>query len=196
MSLYDLLNKRGISLGEQGRGFSFNFEDGEHTTSQYEYMFSKFLKENGFIYNKDYFRDVKYKTFIQNYNKNMNCDYMLNLNGEKVYIEIAGMIDAYKTWYYRNKEIITSKSKENYRKKLSEKEKMLKSNNLKYFILFPCDLTTENFKNIILNPSLELKYSIECFHQNNIDWKKVKKIGELDYSKNVYRFKNDKLKVS
>lgn len=196
MSLCDLLNKRGISLGEQGREFSFNFEDGERTTSQYEYMFSKFLKENGFVYNKDYFRDVKYKTFIQNYTKNMNCDYVLTLNGEKVYIEIAGVIDAYKTWYYRNKEIATSKSKENYRKKLSEKEKMLKSNNLKYFILFPCDLTTKNFKNIILTPSLELKHSIEYFHQNNIDWKKVKEIGELDYSKNVYRFKNDKLKVS
>lgn len=196
ISFCDLLNKRGITLGKQGRGFNFYFEDGEHTASQYEYMFSKFLKNNGFIYNKNYFRDVKYNTFIKNYTKNMNCDYVLNLNGENVYIEIAGIIEVYKTWYYENKEISTSKSKEIYRKKLSKKEKMLKSNNLKYFILFPCDLTTENFKNIILNPSLELKYSIECFHQNNIDWKKVKKIGELDYSKNVYRFKNDKLKVS
>lgn len=73
---------------------------------------------------------------------------------------------------------------------------MLKSNNLKYFILFPCDLTTENFKKIISNPSLELKHNIECFHQNNIDWHKVREIGELDYSKNVYRFKNNELKAS
>lgn len=196
MSFCDLLNKRGINLGEQGRGLNFYFEDGEHTTSQYEYMFSNFLKENGFIYNKDYFRDIKYKTFIRNYTKNMNCDYVLHFNGEKIYIEIAGIIEAYKTWYYENKEISTSKSKEVYRQKLLEKEEMLKSNNLKYFILFPCDLTTENFKKIISNPSLELKHNIECFHQNNIDWHKVREIGELDYSKNVYRFKNNELKAS
>lgn len=191
-----MLKENGINVGKQGSGLNFYFEDGEHTTSQYEYMFSKFLKNNGFVYNKDYFRDVKYKTFIYNYTQNMNCDYVLDINGEKVYIEIAGIIEVYKIWYYKNKEITTSKSKEIYRKKLSEKEKMLKSNNLKYFILFPCDLTTENFKNIISNPSLELKYKIECFHQNNIDWKKVKEIGELDYSKNVYRFKNEESKVS
>lgn len=57
----------------------------------------------------------------------------------------------------------------------------------------------ERFKELVKIKCKELDIeiiAIECFHQNNIDWKKVKKIGELDYSKNVYRFKNDKLKVS
>ena len=92
--------------------------------------------------------------------------------------------------YYDDKEINYSNSKEKYRLKLKEKECLLKENNVKYFILFPCDLTKENFKNIIHNPNLVLKHSIENFHRSNIDWIKVRKIGELDYSKDVIKDDN------
>ena len=64
---------------------------------------------------------------------------------------------------------------------------MLKTNGLKYFILFPCDLTQENFKNIIHNQNLQVKHKIENFYKNNIDWEKVRIIGELDYSQDVIR---------
>lgn len=82
----DLLMDNNIRLGNQGSGISFTFEDNEHTTSRYEYMFSKFLKENGFDYCKTYFRDVRYSTFIDGYNGLMNCDYVININGEYIYI--------------------------------------------------------------------------------------------------------------
>lgn len=187
ISLSNHLKSFGINFGKQGNGINFTFDDGEKVASQFEYMFSKFLKENNFVYNVDYFRDVKYKNFIQSYNGNMNCDYVVNSHRRTIYIEIAGIIADYKTWFYEDRVITYSKSKENYRLKLKEKEKMLKSNNLDYYILFPCDLTLQNFKNILFNEYPELRKEIEGFYKNNIDWKKVQKIGELDYTKDVIR---------
>ena len=181
------LNTFGITFGNQGRGINYDFDDGEHITSQYEYMFSKFLKQNGFIYKKDYFRDIKYSTFITEYSGNMNCDYVIHTQDEILYIEIAGIIADYKTWYYEDKKISRSKSKEKYRMKLKEKETMLKNNGLKYFILFPCDLTQENFEDILHNQNLKIKHRIENFYKNNIDWEKVRSIGRLDYSQDIIR---------
>lgn len=187
IGLVEYASKYDIYFGKQGHGINYNFDDGEHTTSQFEYMFSNYLKNHGFIYNKDYFRDVKYSSFIEDCTTNQNCDYVLYVNNSPVYIEIAGILQGYKEWYYSNREISSSKSKEKYRLKLKQKESMLKNSNLKYFILFPCDLTTENFDRIINNPTLKLKNEIESFNINNIDWIKVREIGELDYSKDVIR---------
>lgn len=181
-NLQDLLTQKGLSLGKQGCGISFVFEDGEHITSQFEYIFSKYLKDYGLKYNVDYFRDVKYSTFIPECNNNMNCDYVIHINDKIIYIEIAGIIEAYKEWFLEAKPIISSKSKEKYRQKLSEKQKMLKDNNLIYFILFPCDLTKDNMKSILEGNPAELRKQIESFMQNNIDWIKVRESGELDYS--------------
>lgn len=186
--LQDILSKHNVSLGKQGNGINFDFSDGEHVTSQFEYMFSKYLRDYGLKYNVDYFRDVKYSTFISEYKNNMNCDYVIHINDKTIYIEIAGILAEYKTWFYDDRVIGRSKSKENYRLKLKKKEEMLKSHNLIYFILFPCDLTKDNFKNILENGSLELKKDIENFNQNNIDWVKIRNTtGELDYSKPFLR---------
>ena len=196
IGLVEYAKKYNIYFGQQGRGINYTFEDGEHTTSQFEYIFSNYLKGHGFKYNINYFRDVKYSNFIKGCKTNQNCDYVLYINGIPIYIEIAGIIEDYKEWYYSDREISSSKSKEKYRIKLNQKESMLKNSNLKYFILFPCDLTTENFERIISNPSLELKHEIESFNINNIDWIKVREIGELDYSKDVIRTDFNHKKVS
>lgn len=184
-TLSKIFADHGVNLGKQGQGINFNFPDGEHVTSQFEYMFSKYLKDYGLKYNIDYFRDVKYSTFIPEYKNNMNCDYVIHTNDKTIYIEIAGIIEAYKEWYYSNKSITNSNRKEKYRQKLMKKEKMLKSHNLTYFISFPCDLTKDNFKNILENSSLELKNNIEQFMKNNIDWVKVRDVGELKYSDDI-----------
>ena len=113
--------------------------------------------------------------------------FAIHINNKTTYIEIAGILAEYKTWFYKDKPISRSKSKENYRQKLKKKEEMLKSHGLIYFILFPCDLTKDNFKNILKNGSLELKKTIEQFNQNNIDWIKIRETGELDYSKPFLR---------
>ena len=184
-SLPNIFKNYYTNMGVQGDGIKYYFDDGETTMSQFEYLFSKFLKDFGLQYDKDYFRDVKYKTFVPDCDSNINCDYVLYYRGEVIYIEIAGVIDEYKTWYYDNKPISSSKSKETYRLKLKEKENILKSNHLKYFILFPCDLTKENFISILQDGSLELKHQIESFSKNNIDWNKVLDIGELKYTDNI-----------
>lgn len=183
--LQDLLGKYNVYLGKQGNGICFNFDDGEHVTSQFEYMFSKYLKDNGFDYNKDYFRDVNYSSFIKEYNGNMNCDYVIHIKNQIIYVEIAGIIEAYKEWFINDRSIVRSKSKERYRLKLLEKQKMLKENGLHYYILFPCDLTHDNFYNILNNDSISLRKMIESFMKNNIDWKKIREIGELKYTSDI-----------
>lgn len=184
MSFSDYIKTLGFRTGKRGTGTSFKFEDGEITTSQFEFLFSKFLKDYGLKYNVDYYRDVKYDNFISDYKGNMNCDYLINYNNKTIYVEIAGIIEAYKNWYYEDREITRSKSKEKYRLKIKLKEQMLKDNNLIYFILFPCDLTRDNFIAILENSSLELKPNIERFMKNNIDWVKIQEIGELKYKCN------------
>ena len=187
IKLVEYMAKFNVHFGKQGHGINYIFDDGEHTNSQFEYMFSTYLRKSGLIYNKDYFRDVKYSSFIKNCKNNQNCDYVLYINETYVYIEIAGILQDYKQWHYNDRKILSSNSKEKYRVKLRHKEFMLKSNNLKYFILFPCDLTKANFDRIINNPTLELKHEIELFNVNNIDWIKVREIGELDFSKNIIK---------
>lgn len=187
-SLQEIFEKYGVTLGKQGNGILYDFDDGEHTTSQFEYMFSKFLRNYGLQYNVDYFRDVKYSTFIDGYNDLLNCDYVIHVHNKIIYIEIAGIIEEYKSWYYQNKSIDRSKSKEKYRIKLQKKETMLKENGLIYFILFPCDLTEDNMLAILEDCSLELRKSIEKFKQNNIDWVKIRENGgKLDYSQPFLR---------
>ena len=184
-TLSEVLVDYGISLGKQGRGINFDFEDGEHITSQFEYMFSKYLKSYGLKYNVDYFRDVKYSTFIPDCKNNMNCDYVIHINGKTIYIEIAGIIEAYKEWFFNDRPITNRKSREKYRLKLLEKQKMLRDNNLIYFILFPCDLTHDNFKSILTDSSISLRKKIESFMKNNINWIKVRDNGELKYSSDI-----------
>lgn len=184
-TLSEVLVDYGISLGKQGRGINFDFEDGEHITSQFEYMFSKYLKSYGLKYSVDYFRDVKYSTFIPDCKNNMNCDYVILINDKTIYIEIAGIIEAYKEWFFNDRPITNRKSREKYRLKLLEKQRMLRDNNLIYFILFPCDLTHDNFKSILTDSSISLRKKIESFMKNNIDWVKIRDNGELKYSSDI-----------
>lgn len=184
-TLSNILLKYNIHLGKQGRGISFDFDDGEHVTSQFEYMFSKCLRDYGLVYNVNYFRDIKYSDFISTYKGNMNCDYIIHIGGKTLYIEIAGIIEPYKEWFFKNKPIINSKSREKYRLKLLKKQQLLRENDLKYFILFPCDLTRDNIQAILEDGSIRLRKQIEGFMKNNIDWIKVRQNGELKYKDNI-----------
>lgn len=192
-SLKDYLCENGIIIGNNGEGLVYDFSDGEKTVSQWEYLFSKYLRNIGLEYNKDYFRDIKYNTLDNNYKGNMNIDYEIHINNKIIYIEIAGLLDHYKQWYYSDKEITNSKSKNKYRLKLKEKERMLNSNNLIYFILFPCDLTIENFNNILNYPTIKLRKEIEIFYCNNIDWVKIQELGMLKYKENELSVHGNKI---
>lgn len=141
MSIREYISLIGFNYIEAGNGLNYDFKDGEHVKSQFEMIVSRVLKEKlNLVFNKDYFKEVRYNTFIPNYNELMDCDYVIKYKGETIYIEVAGMLRDNKKNFIDNIPIITSKSKEKYRQKLIQKEKMLKGNNLKYYILFPSDI--------------------------------------------------------
>lgn len=130
-----------FKLQKEGFGSIHRFIDGEISKSNYEFTFSNKLKELGYIYNKDYFRDVRYREFIKNYDGLLDCDYIIKINNRDIYIEIAGMLRDNEDNYYNNIPIMeNSKRRENYRLKLKKKEQMLKENNLEYYIILPSDM--------------------------------------------------------
>lgn len=143
------LESIGFTLTKSGDGLKYQYDDNEEVKSQFEKQFSDFLRKLGLKYNRDYYRDIRYKNFIKFYSGLLDCDYVINYKNRTIYVEIAGVLRDYKQWYLDNKPL-NSKSKEKYRLKLMEKEKMLKENNLEYYILFPSDLQ-EDFLMSIFN---------------------------------------------
>lgn len=148
ISFREFLQSLGFELQKAGNGLNYTYEDGEKVKSQYELDFSNLLREYSLIFNKDYFREVRYKTFIKDYNKLMDCDYVIHYNNEMIYVEIVGMLRDYKNNLINNIPITTSKSKEKYRKSLTKKETMLKENGLTYYLLFPDDINSEKLNTI------------------------------------------------
>jgi hypothetical protein len=147
ITIRNFIESIGFNLIEAGSGYNFLYDDEELVKSQYEFFFSNYLRDRGLIFNKDYYRDVRYAKFIMKYNCGYNCDYVINYNNKLIYIEIAGMLRDYKDWYYENR-IINNKTRENYKNKLKTKELLLKDNNLNYYILFPSDLNEEYLSKI------------------------------------------------
>lgn len=149
-TLNEAIKEYGCELQRTGNGLNYKYDDGEKTVSKYEYDFSNFLRNNGFKFEKDYFRNVPYKSLDVSYNGNMNCDYLLILNNKKVYIELAGILgnkghqDA-----YRNNIPIKSKSKELYRQSLYQKRDIFERNNLDYYILLKDDMNENTYTEIL-----------------------------------------------
>ncbi|MDD4738262.1 MAG: hypothetical protein PHF54_03340 [Candidatus Pacebacteria bacterium] len=137
MSLGDYIKSIGFIPNQSGMGMIYEFEDGEITTSQWEYICTKFFKDNGFKYE----RNIKYKTFILNYKGNKDCDYVFNINNIIWYVEIAGILD-----YTRQKSKTYVRNK--YKINLEQKEKMLKDNNLNYNIIYPHELVNKSLKEV------------------------------------------------
>ncbi len=148
MTLGEFIKTIGFIPTDSGRGMNYTFEDGEITTSKYEFLFSTNLRRCSLVYGESYLRDVPYGDFIKEYNGRMNCDYVINYCNKITYIEIAGMLkDCQNT--YKNKPIKNSTKKEEYRLKLLEKERMLIENGFEYKILFPNDFNDGNNISII-----------------------------------------------
>ncbi len=175
------LKRLGLTLVSPGRGLVHDFEDGERTTSQYENIFSSYLRGLGLVYNVDYFRDVKYSKVVDGYTGNMNCDYVITYKKRKIFVEIAGVIAEYKSWYYSNKHIKSCKTKNKYMDKLHEKESMLSGQGLDYFILFPCDLTCEILVEMLVFEYKSTFEKIIEFNHTNVDWVDARKRGRLEY---------------
>lgn len=136
----------GCMFNKNGFSHSYTFEDGEITYSNLEYKVSSFLRENGFVYNVDYFRSVPYKQFSNDSSK-MNCDYYFPKNG--LYVEVAGIISS-NNGKWKDKEYSTEQENE-YKNTLIKKEDIFIKNKLNYLFLFPEDIQTDFYKKLILS---------------------------------------------
>lgn len=149
-TLREYIESLGLKLQQSGNGMNYKFEDGENVVSFYEYEFSSFLRDNGFIFSQTYFRNIPYKDLDNLYKGKMNCDYEIILNGNKIYIELAGILgNKEHQKAYRNNIKINSKSKELYRQKLYQKRDIFERNNLAYYILLPDEMNIQTYKNIL-----------------------------------------------
>lgn len=150
ITLNTLIEKYGCKLQQAGNGLNYTFDNGEKIVSKYEYDFSNFLRKHGLIYKIDYYRDVPYRNLDSTYSGNMNCDYLIILNGKKVYIELAGILgNKAHQEAYRNNISINSKSKELYRQKLNQKREIFENNGLEYYILLPDEMNEKTYENIL-----------------------------------------------
>lgn len=150
MTFREYIVSLGYELQKAGNGMNYKFDDGEVTTSLYEYEFSNFLRRNGFKYGMSYFRNIYYKKLDSEYKGNMNCDYRIDFNGKSIYIELAGILgNKEHQEAYKNNIPLKSKSKEEYRQKLNQKREIFERNNLEYYILLPDEMNEENYKNIL-----------------------------------------------
>lgn len=145
VDLYAYIKSLGCCLNPTAFSYSYIFDDGEKIDSNMEYEFSNFLRKQGYVYKKDYFRAVKYKTF-SNIKSKINCDYVIILNNIPIYIEIAGIIDGYDgEWKTHN---YSTKLANNYKDKMILKEKILSDSHLDYLFLFKDDMKSQKYKDI------------------------------------------------
>jgi hypothetical protein len=126
------------------------FDDGEKIYSKYEQMFSLYLRDLGLIYNKDYFRDVKYNTFSDiNLKSGINCDYQINYGGRTFYVELAGMIhNKHNEECFKNNTVIQNSITEAYRVVLTQKRELFEKYNLEYHILLASQLNKTTYNKI------------------------------------------------
>ena len=141
-TIRDIIEGFGYELQKEGMGITNLYSDGEKTRSSYEKQFSDKLREYGYLYNKDYYRDIKYKEFINNYDGLLDCDYIIKVNESYIFIEVACLLDENQN--YKEYNSYKSNSKKKYAKKLIEKENMFIKENLNYFLLFVSDFKKYN----------------------------------------------------
>lgn len=139
ISLVQFINDLGYQTNKCGMGMVFQFDDGEITTSQFEYKVSKYLRSK----NYNYLRNYPYQNIQPSYNGKKDCDYVIELNSGKCFVEIAGMLDYTKV--SKNKDDFI---RQKYKVDLEEKEKMLQSANLNYRIIYPEELQKKSIEDV------------------------------------------------
>jgi len=136
-NIRDFIESNGYKLKAPGNGLRYKFHDGEIASSIYEFYFSKLLRESSYVFNATYFRNVRYRKFIDKCDRLIDCDYVVLLkNGENKFIEIAGMLKDREKKYYSGTKF-EKNSKQLYAMKLRLKERLLSESNLNYTIFFP-----------------------------------------------------------
>lgn len=156
LDIFAYIKSLGFEMNPNNFSFKYTFDDGERAVSTMEFDFSTYIRSLGYEYNKSYFRDVMYKTFTNSDKKRkINCDYcMLLPNGEKLYVEIAGVIpnDTADWRHYEYK----YKHHQEYQQKMLYKEKILIENKCNYLFLFSSEMKNGSYKEILQNKINEI----------------------------------------
>lgn len=134
----------GVTMSPTDYANCYTFEDGERTVSSMERDFSSWLRENGFRYNVDYYRDYKYSNFT-NATGRINCDYFFPYINGGCCIEIAGIITNLLNDDWRTHEY-ASEFENKYRDKMVDKESHLKSSCVPFLFLFSNEMKDELYK--------------------------------------------------
>lgn len=98
-------------------------------------------------HNIEYKRNVRYKTFTDEQSK-IDCDYVIQVDGKPLYIEIAGIIYNTLEDDWRNRKY-ASKRENSYRDKMILKEKLLLNANVDFIFLFPWDMVSGKYVDIL-----------------------------------------------
>ena len=146
IDLFAYIKSLGFQMNPSEFSHRYTFDDGERVVSRYEYDFSDFIRnEIGLTYNRNYKRDVLYRSFADIKTKS-NCDYVINISGIDLYIEIAGIINNTKKEDWRTKEF-SSNTENLYKDKMIFKEGLLLKHNKPFLFLFPNDMKDDSYKN-------------------------------------------------
>jgi hypothetical protein len=142
----------GFTMCQNNIGNTHTFDDGEIVKSTFEFDFSTYLRKH----NIEYKRNVKYKIFTDEQSK-IDCDYVIQVNGKPLYIEIAGIIYNTLEDDWRNRKY-ASKRENSYRDKMILKEKLLLNADADFIFLFPWDMVSGKYVDILstkINEMLE-----------------------------------------
>ena len=139
---YQYVLSKGFEFTPYSCGIIYYTDDGELCRSIQELDYTNFLNnELGLKYKLNYQRDVMYKTFVDCKSK-INCDYVIEYENQKYYIEIAGMLytdnDLFKKY--------DTQRKENYRLKTIQKLDILQKSGVKYLFIYQKDIRDGSFK--------------------------------------------------
>ncbi len=107
--------------------------------SYFEYKLTKVLENNNFIFKKE----VYYKNYISNFNKNYRFDFIIEYNNKNYFIEVFAIIN--------NK---------NYKEKEIEKINLCKNNSIPLITFYQEDLwgkTNEQIYNLLIKKINEIK---------------------------------------
>lgn len=139
MTVREFVISIGFDMPSSGLGMVYEFEDGEITTSKYEFNVTTYFKEKNIKYD----RNVRYDSFVDDYIGRKDCDYVINIDGKLWYVEIAGILDCKKSG-----EEYSDKIHIDYKEKMTEKEEMLIESKVDYKIIYPRDFKTKSLDEI------------------------------------------------
>lgn len=155
VDIFAYIESKGFTMNSTICSYKYTFNNGERVVSSMEYDFSCYLNSLGFEYNKDYYRDVLYRTFSEEKTK-MNCDYKIMIDGTPLYIEIAGIIHNCKDDSWR-KHQYSSKKENEYRDKMLRKEQRLMESKQYFLFLFKSEMYNGEYKAILQNKINEIR---------------------------------------